>query len=80
MKKCITVGYEEEKLFALRKYAEQKGVSIEEELAQAAESMYQKYVPGNVKAFIDMKAEEIRPKKSKRDISSSAVSNASSGV
>ena len=37
MKKCIMVGYEEEKLLALRMYAEQKGVSIEEELAQAAE-------------------------------------------
>ena len=52
MKKCIMVGYEEEKLMALRMYAEQKGVSIEEELAQAAENLYQKIVPGNVKAFL----------------------------
>ena len=36
MKKCIMVGYEEEKLLALRMYAEQRGVSVEEELAQAA--------------------------------------------
>ena len=35
MKKCIMVGYEEEKLLALRMYAEQRGVSVEEELAQA---------------------------------------------
>ena len=34
MKKCIMVGYEEEKLLALRMYAEQRGVSVEEELAQ----------------------------------------------
>ncbi|MGN1026623.1 MAG: DUF6103 family protein, partial [Faecousia sp.] len=53
MKKCIMVGYEEEKLFALRMYAEQKGVSIEEELAQAAEAMYQKIVPANVRSFLD---------------------------
>ena len=43
MKKCIMVGYEEEKLLALRMYAEQRGVSVEEELAQAAEAMYTLY-------------------------------------
>ena len=51
MKKCIMVGYEEEKLLALRMYAEQRGVSVEEELAQAAESMYQKVVPANVRVY-----------------------------
>ena len=54
MKKCIMVSYEEEKLLALRMYAEQRGVSVEEELAQAAEAMYQKIVPANVRAFVDM--------------------------
>lgn len=73
MKKCIMVAYEEEKLFALRKYAEQKGVSIEKELAQEAENMYQKYVPGNVKSFIEMKSTVNRPKKYKKDPASSAV-------
>ncbi len=53
MKKCIMVGYEEEKLLALRMYAEQRGVSVEEELAQAAEAMYQKVVPANVRAFVE---------------------------
>ena len=57
MKKCIMVGYEEEKLLALRMYAEQRGVSVEEELAQAAEAMYQKVVPANVRAFVDMKVD-----------------------
>ena len=51
MKKCIMVSYEEEKLLALRMYAEQRGASVEEELAQAAEAMYQKIVPANVRAF-----------------------------
>ena len=73
MKKCIMVGYEEEKLMALRMYAEQKGISIEEELAQAAETLYQKIVPGNVKAFLDMKTGGQKPRKKPRDISSSAV-------
>ena len=73
MKKCIMVGYEEEKLLALRMYAEQKGVSIEEELAQAAEAMYQKIVPANVRAFVDMKVENQKPKKKPRDVPASAV-------
>ena len=73
MKKCIMVGYEEEKLLALRMYAEQKGVSIEEELVQAAENLYQKIVPGNVKAFLEMKTGGQKSGKKQRDISSSAV-------
>ena len=72
MKKCIMVGYEEEKLRALRMYAEQKGVSIEEELAQAAETLYQKIVPGSVKDFLKMRAGGQKSQKS-RGISSSAV-------
>ena len=73
VKKCIMVSYEEEKLLALRMYAEQKGVSIEEELAQTAESLYQKIVPANVRSFLDMKAEGQKPKKKARDTSASAV-------
>ena len=42
MKKCIMVSYEEEKLLALRMYAEQRGASVEEELAQAAERCIRK--------------------------------------
>ena len=67
MKKCIMVGYEEEKLLALRMYAEQRGVSVEEELAQAAEAMYQKVVPANVRAFVDMKVESQKPKRKGKD-------------
>lgn len=79
MKKYIMVGYEEEKLLALRMYAEQKGVSIEEELAQTAESLYQKIVPVNVRSFLDMKAEGQKPKKKSRNSSSSAVAGESAG-
>ena len=73
MKKCIMVSYEEEKLLALRMYAEQRGVSIEGELAQASEAMYQKIVPANVRSFLDMKVESQKPKKKPRDVPSSAV-------
>ena len=73
MKKCIMVSYEEEKLLALRMYAEQRGASVEEELAQAAEAMYQRIVPANVRAFVDMKVERQKPKKKARDVPPSAV-------
>lgn len=73
MKKCIMVGYEEEKLLALRMYAEQRGVSIEEELAQAVEAMYQKVVPANVRAFVDMKVESRKPKRKGKDTAASAI-------
>lgn len=73
MKKCIMVSYEEEKLLALRMYAEQRGASVEEELAQAAEAMYQKIVPANVRSFLDMKVESQKPKKKPRDTSASVV-------
>ena len=73
MKKCIMVGYEEEKLLALRMYAEQRGVSVEEELAQAAEAMYQKVVPANVRAFVDMKVESQKPKKKERGSRKKAI-------
>lgn len=63
MKKCIMVGYEEDKLLALRMYAEQKGVSLEEELVQTVDGLYQRIVPGNVRTFLDMKVERQKPKK-----------------
>lgn len=70
MKKSINVKFDEEKLFALQTYAQQKGISLEEELDQAAEALFQKLVPGNVKAYLDVKTEAQRPKKKS---SSSAV-------
>ena len=57
MKKCIMVGYEEEKLLA------QKGVSVEEELVQTVDGLYQRIVPGNVRTFLDMKVERQKLKK-----------------
>ena len=63
MKKSINVKFDEEKLFALRTYTEQKGISLEEELVQAAEALFQKLVPGSVKAFLDVKTEALKPKK-----------------
>lgn len=53
----VTFSFDSDKMKALLLYADQKGVSIETELEQAAEALYQKLVPGNVKAFIAMKGQ-----------------------
>lgn len=79
MKKCVMVGYDEEKLCALKMYAQQKSVSIEEELAQTLEALYQKVVPSNVRFFLDMKAESQKPKKGRQPPSVSAVAEAPVG-
>lgn len=53
MKKInLTVPYEEEKVKALRWYLEQKGTRLEDELAKAVDTLFQKNVPANVRNYI----------------------------
>ena len=71
MKKTnITFGYDDEKLSALKMYMEQKDADFSDELLKAVDSMYAKYVPSNVRDFIDMR-EKSKPvpklKKSKNE-------------
>ena len=54
-------------------YAEQKGISIEEILTCEAEGLYQKYVPGSVKAFLDMKSAGQQPGRNNKRSASSEV-------
>lgn len=57
MKKAmVNVPFDEEKLAAARLYMEQKGLSFEDEMIRAAEALYGKYVPANVREFIDLRA------------------------
>ncbi len=55
-KDSITIPYDEEKLAALRLYLEQKGLSVEQELVSATESLYTKTVPSNVREFLDLRS------------------------
>lgn len=59
----IAVNFDEEKLAAARLYLAQKNLSAEEELGKAMEALYQKYVPGNVREFIEMRSRQERPQK-----------------
>lgn len=69
----VEFKFDTEKMRALKMYTEQKGVSIESELAQAAEVLYQKHVPSNVKAFIEIKSKGYHPKRKSQNSSASAV-------
>lgn len=52
----INFSYDEEKLNALKIYLAQKGVPLEDELEKATEIVYAKYVPQNVREFIEMRS------------------------
>ena len=75
----VEFRFDSDKMRALKMYMEQKGVSLEEELVQAAEGLYQKHVPASVKAFIGHKAKNRRPRGNPQGSSSSAVETVPSG-
>ena len=73
-KTTVNVLLDEEKLSAARLYMEQKELSFEDERIKAAEALYGKYVPANVREFIEMRSELPKaPAKKKPPRSSSAV-------
>lgn len=65
MKKNIVISYDEEKLCALRLFAEQKGICLEDELSETLDGLYQKHVPANVRSFLDMKSESHKLQKAR---------------
>ena len=73
----VEFKFDSEKMRALKMYTEQKGVTIESELEQAAEALYQKHVPSNVKAFIEGKSRGNRAKRKPQNASAPAVGTSS---
>ena len=65
MKKSVTVSIDTEKLTALKMYLGQKNLKLSEELEKYSEQLYQKYVPSNVREFIELMAAKKPPKKPK---------------
>ena len=61
----VTIGYDEEKLTATRIYMEQKELSVEQELTKAMEGLYGKYVPANVREFLELRYQTAKPVKKK---------------
>ena len=63
MKKSITVSINSEKLSALEMYLGQKNLNLSDELEKYSEQLYQKYVPSNVREFIELTAAKKAPTK-----------------
>lgn len=65
MKKAnIVITFDEEKLAAVKMYMSQRELDLKTELEKMLDGMYVKFVPSNVREFIDMKADSIKPRSS----------------
>ena len=60
-KENISVQMESEKLRATKRYMAKKDADIEQELADALNKLYEKYVPAPVREYIDEMADDSKP-------------------
>lgn len=58
----ITIGYDEEKLTAIRLFLSEKNLDLEKEVNGILDSLFKKYVPAPVRNFIEQKATGISEK------------------
>ncbi len=65
-KTSVSIMYDDEKLNAIRLYMLQRDLDFKEELEKSVDSLYTKYVPANVREFIDMKGSQVKPPKPKK--------------
>ena len=65
-KTSVSIMYEDEKLNAVKMYMSQRDLDFKEELEKSVDSLYAKYVPANVREFIDMKDSQAKPPKPKK--------------
>lgn len=69
MKKSVKVSVNAEKLAALEMYLGQKNMKLSDELEKFSEQLYQKYVPSNVRDFIELTTAKKPSRKAKKDTS-----------
>ncbi|SHE90624.1 hypothetical protein SAMN02745784_02191 [Tissierella praeacuta DSM 18095] len=75
-KDIIKVSFNAEKLRAINIYMEKKELDLEDELMDQLQKLYEKYVPVNVKEYIDERQEEeIKAKKLKKSVKTKAEVN-----
>ena len=65
-KSSISNMYDDEKLSAIKLYMSQRDLDFKEELEKSVDALYAKYVPANVREFIDMKGSQVKPPKPKK--------------
>lgn len=64
-KDIVRISIDAEKLRAVKQYMEKKESNLEDELAEQVQKLYERYVPANVREYIDDKqAEESKVKRS----------------
>ena len=66
-KTSVSIMYEDEKLNAVKMYMEQRDLDFKEELEKSVDSLYAKYVPANVREFIEMTTAKKPSRKSKNN-------------
>ena len=80
MKKTnINIMYDEEKLSAIKLYMSQREMDLKSELEKSVDALYSKYVPANVREFIDMKSMQTKPIKPKTDNPKVSISETDTG-
>lgn len=66
-KDTIVISLEAEKLRAIKKYMEKKEADLQAEMADQLQKLYEKYVPANVREYIDEREDEaLKPEKPKK--------------
>lgn len=65
-KTSVSIFYDDEKLSAIKLYMSQRDLDFKSELEKSVDSLYAKYVPANVREFIDMKSSQAKPPKTKK--------------
>ena len=67
-KENISIAYDSEKLSAVKLYMEQRDTDLKSEMEKSLDALYTKYVPANVREYLDMKSSTqtvSRPKSSR---------------
>lgn len=76
MKKVsVNIMYDSEKLSAIKLYMSQRDMDIKDELEKSVDALYSKYVPANVREFIDMKSTTTKQPKTQTEKSKSEENN-----
>jgi hypothetical protein len=73
MAATIEVTFDSEKLSALRQYATKKDLSVEVELADAAEKLYEKLVPSAIRDYLANKLPSAAPARTSRTVARSGA-------
>jgi len=76
-KENITISMESDKLRATKRYMEKKDADVEQELGDALQKLYEKYVPAPVREYIDEGGEDtpVPAKKQKEKNKTSIAAN-----